>query len=281
MSSELFLSKTLSAIPSDENASIVFFDNCPYSRHITKKTPDPFGAARTTIEGLGRNVARLVVQGKGCVLFALHPISYPTTRSAARHCTALVEDKTFSGNDRDIVIPAGAIDYGIGTKNRRCTLTYFGNAHRALSAEFQNIRSRVRSAMLRLTTFPDACVVSTNERREYVRGISDSKFCFALPGDTMGGEKLALAVMQGCVPVIEHYSWRHQPFFDFLNYSRFAVRMPKAWDAEELLTRLRASDWKEYQRNLRMARHWFDYTRHSEAVSPYTLIWTQLDEIWS
>jgi len=215
-------------------------------------------------------------------------------RSATRHCTFLVEDRTYSGDDRDIVVPAAALNYGLAAteateknrQSRRCTLTYFGNIRGRSTPEFQNIRERVHTAMRRLTTSnADACVIAGNTSAEgYVRAIASSRFCFALPGDTMGGEKLALAIAQGCVPVIEHYSWRSQPFFALLNYSAFAVRMPAVWDVEELLLTLRALSWAQYDqyyRNVRLASEWFDYGRHHQRRSPYALLWSQLAEVWS
>lgn len=293
-SSELFISRFLSTIRSDENASIVLFDDCPYSSHISRDAKDPFAAARKTVDGLAPAIAPLVLSGKGCVVLALHPFSYPSQRSVTRHCTVLVEDRTLSGDERDIVVPAAALNYGPAEKeateksrqSRRCLLTYVGNTNRVLSAEFQNLRGRVRAAMLRLAARnKDACVAA-GDSESYVRAFANSRFCFVLPGDTNGGEKLALSIAQRCVPVIEHHSWRSQPFFSLLNYSAFAVRMPLvAEDVEELLLTLRALSWAQYDRyfrNVRLASEWFDYARHDhQRVSPYALIFHELAEIWS
>lgn len=97
----------------------------------------------------------------------------------------------------------------------------------------------------------------------------------------MGGEKLALAIAQGCVPVIEHYSWRSQPFFALLNYSAFAVRMPAVWDIEELLLTLRALSWAQYDqyyRNVRLASEWFDRTRWLDSRSVLSITETSLEK---
>jgi hypothetical protein len=278
MSSELFFSKALSFVTSDSNANIVFFDNCPYSSHITAGKSDPYGDARSTLYKLEDSVKSVILSGKGCVYMALHPLSYPSIKKATRYCTALVEDKTLSGNEKDIVIPAGALDYGMRFPVRRCTLSYFGNT-RGMSAEFQNIRSRVRNAITKLNA-TDACIVS-GRSYEYIKMISQSKFCFVLPGDTRGGEKLAISIMQGCIPVVDHYSWKVLPFFDMLNYTSFAIRMPKVWNITNLLINLRDINYTEYQLNLAKARLWMDYSRYGRIVSPYTLIWNKVMELWS
>ena len=275
---ELLFSRALASVPRDAEAPMVFFDNCPYWSKLSDKNPDPYQDAYRVTTDMGSEIGSIVATGKACVYFALHPLSYPPHTSATRYCTALVEDKTLHGNDHDIVVPAGALDYGVASTRRQCTLSYFGRPH-GMSAEFQNIRGRVREAMARLRE-PDACIIEATGEA-YVRRIGDSKFCFVLPGDTRGGEKLALAIMQGCVPVIDHYSWKHLPFFPYLNYSRFAVRMPGTWNVRTLLTQLRGANVTDYQHHLRRARDWFDYQRQGEEVSPYTLIWTQVMEAWA
>ena len=91
---------------------------------------------------MSKNVSQLIIPGRACIFFALHPLSYPSVQSSTRYCTALVEDKTVNGNDKDIVIPAGAIDYGMRL-NRTCLLTFSGNHNAHMSGEVHWIRKRV------------------------------------------------------------------------------------------------------------------------------------------
>ena len=157
----------------------------------------------------------------------------------------------------------------------------FGTLRTSGSQQFQNIRRRVYDEATRMKN-DRICILSANhDSRKYVETISESKFCFVLPGDTGGGEKLALSIMQGCVPVIDHMSWRHMPFFEFLNYSKFVVRMPKTLNVKQVFENIQKANYTEYKTNLDEARKWFDYGRHDEVVSPYKIIWTKVNEMWS
>lgn len=274
---ELMFSKAVSKIPSDPYADTVFFDDCPYMSEMSSTAKDPFRKAQKNLQKNDKKVTRIIQEGKTCILMALHPLSYPLYRTPTRSCILLVEDKTINGNDKDIIIPAGALPYPVEEKvPRQCLLTFFGN-HRHTNLQFGNIRVRVLDAIRRLNA-KDVCV-NKNVGKDYVKMLGKSKFCFVLPGDTQGGEKLGMSIMQGCVPVITHHTWKYQPFFEFLNYSKFAVQMPKKFDLKEFVSGLRRLDLNFYQNYLSKARLWFDYTRYDKTMSPYTLVWSKIKGI--
>ena len=208
---------------------------------------------------------------------ALHPLSYPKPFNKMRFCTALVEDKTVNGDDEDLVVPSGSFKYPvIDGMNRSCLISDVGNPKK--STEFDNIRFKVAHEMARLN-LSKACSIRAVGAAEYVHAIQRSKFCFALPGDTRGGEKLAISIMNDCIPIVEHYSWTHLPFFKYLNYSKFAVRMEKKWSMSRLVSEIEGRDYAQMLDDLKKAQLWFDYTRH-DFMSPHTLIWNAVHDIW-
>ena len=276
-SNEILISDALTAyynLTSYEDSDIVVYNECPYSRHMHTDESDPFVEARTFNEN--EIDERPITDQKPCVYMALHPLSYPTNFNKMRFCTALVEDKTVNGDDEDLVVPSGSLKYPVvDGMERSCLLSYFGSRHQ--SKEFNNIRLKVSDEIDHLN-FSKACNINAVDA-EYVRAIQRSKFCFALPGDTRGGEKLAISIMNDCIPIIEHYSWNHLPFFKYLNYSKFAIRMEKKWSMSHLVSAIEGSDYAQMLDNLKKAQLWFDYTRH-DFMSPHTLIWNAVYDIW-
>jgi hypothetical protein len=132
---------------------------------------------------------------------------------------------------------------------------------------------------MRKTRRDDFCYATDVNNSMYVRLISGAKFCITSPGDTQGGEKLAIAIMNGCIPVIDDYDWKYQPFFTYLNYSKFAIR--GFHNITRLQQQLAWLSYDEMYKNLMDAQRWFDYTRIREKVSPYSLILSSIQEIWS
>lgn len=255
-----------------EEADVIVFDACPYSRHL-RQNGDPYKAAHRFNNLYDSKAA--IWDRKPCVYMALHPLSYPAMNNKLRFCTALLEDKTINGDDEDVVIPAGAVRYPTHNVRKTCVMTFLGSPRK--STEFADIRYRVMKDMKALNA-SDACI-KQGQKQAYITAIQRSKFCFALPGDTRGGEKLSIAIMNDCVPIIEHYSWAHLPFHRYLNYSKFAIRLPVRFNTRHLLSELRRADFAEYLANLKKAQMWFDYSRQGD-ISPHSLIWSEVSEIW-
>ena len=277
-SNEVMISAALKDVlnHSYEQADIVVFDACPYSRHLHNHR-DPYSAARIFNEQFQAS-SEIIKDQKPCVYLALHPMSYPRPWNKMRFCTALVEDKTVNGDDEDVIIPAGALQYPVlNDSTRPCLLTYFGGGQNR--PEFSNVRKDILDRMKHDESKSSGTCIATGSGKAYIRPIQRSKFCFALPGDTRGGEKLAITIMNGCIPVIEYYSWRHLPFSNYLNYSKFAVRLDQNRSLRSLLSRLRLLNQTEYSSNLVKAQQWFDYTRRGP-ISPHALIWSEVADVW-
>ena len=281
---EPLISDALRGLPkySYREADAVVFDACPYYRHINE-TSDPYMKARKFHDRYSGS-AETVEDQKPCVYMALHPASYPAPFHRMRFCTALVEDKTLSGDDEDVITPAGALKYPSAEGSARtCLLTFFGDAKRN-RPEFAGVRSRVLG-LLRSNSSKNlsgTCVASGTGGwggEGYIRSIQRSKFCFALPGDTRGGEKLSMTIMNGCVPIVEYYSWRHLPFRSYLNYSKFAVRLGRDRDIHSLVATLHAINHTAYLSNVEEAQKWFDYTRRGP-ISPHALLWSEVADVW-
>lgn len=276
-SNEIFIASALNTyynLTSYADSEIVVYNQCPYSRHISADDSDPYHQAQRFSEN--ETDERPIADRKPCVYMALHPISYPEAFNKMRFCTALVEDKTVNGDDDDLVVPSGSLKYPVVDGiDRSCLLSYFGSRHK--SKEFNDIRLKVSNELARLN-LSKACNIHATGA-EYVRSIQRSKFCFALPGETGGGEKLAISIMNDCIPIVEHYSWNHLPFFKYLNYSKFAIRMEKKWSMSHLVSALEGRDHAQMLDNLKKAQLWFDYTRH-DFISPHTLIWNAVHDIW-
>lgn len=220
----------------------------------------------------------LILPRRRCAYVASHTLSYPHMFNRLRYCTALVEDKTYYGSDRDVVIPAGALQYRVTPPvERSCLLLFFGHVASG-QGRYAGIRQAAVDSMRRAER-DDLCFAVDVNASTYVRLISSAKFCIAPPGDTQGGEKLAIAIMNGCVPVIEYYDWSYQPFSSYLNYSKFAVR--GFHNLTRLLDHLERAPYAELYANLVAAQRWFDYTRLHERQSPSSLILSSIQERWS
>ena len=258
-----------------QTAEVVVFDTCPYRRHMKPGQTDPFTMARIFNEKY-EPAAKVIAQQRPCVYMALHPHSYPSPFNRMRFCTALVEDKMVNGDDADVIIPAGALTYPAPEDmGRPCLLTTFGSLKH--SAEFSDIRRRIAQQVAHDNS-SDTCI-GRGSGMDYVRNIQRSKFCATLPGDTRGGEKLAIAIMNGCVPVVKHHSWRYLPFRQYLNYSKFAVRLNPDMDVHSLLSVLRTVNYTELSSSLSQAQKWFDYTRQG-TISPHALVWSEVADRW-
>lgn len=51
--------------------------------------------------------------------------------------------------------------------------------------------------------------------------------------------------MNDCIPIVEHYSWTYLPFFKYLNYSKFAIRMKKKWNMSHLVSEIEERDYAQ------------------------------------
>ena len=265
----------MSTVYMKNRSTIHMFLSCPYYDSM-RITSDPWREARTAVSSQSNHVARLFSRRQICAYAATHTLSFPDMFSKLRYCTAMVEDKTYSGNDKDLIIPAGAIKYHRRNRPKRCSLLFFGNPSHG-QGRYDGLRQNILTAM-RNTGREDFCYAINVNTSTYIDLISEAQFCITPPGDTQGGEKLAIAIMNGCIPVIEYHDWRYQPFFTYLNYSKFAIR--GFHDITRLQQQLAQVSYDDMYRNLVEAQNWFDYTRMNDKVSPYSLILSSIQELW-
>ena len=249
-------------------AAIVDSKNCIAS--------DPWREARTAVSKQSKHVAPLILTQQICAYAATHTLSFPDMFNKLRYCTAMVEDKTYGGNDKDLIIPAGALKYHRYNRPKKCLLLFFGTPKHG-QGRYDGVRNKILTAMHN-TGRDDFCYAINVSTTKYIDLISEAQFCITPPGDTQGGEKLAIAVMNGCIPVIEYYDWRYQPFFTYLNYSKFAIR--GFHNISRLQQQLAQVSYDDMYQNLVEAQNWFDYTRIYDTVSPYSLILSSIQELW-
>lgn len=113
--------------------------------------------------------------------------------------------------------------------------------------------------------------------RRATAGMSSSKFCLNIAGDTPSSNRLFDAIVSHCVPVVVSDDIE-LPFEDVLDYSDFCVFV-RAADATRkgfLLRQLRgmpSDEWTRMWRRLKEVAHHFEYQYPSRPGDAVQMIW--------
>lgn len=119
--------------------------------------------------------------------------------------------------------------------------------------------------------------VSSGGVRKASRGMSSSKFCLNIAGDTPSSNRLFDAIASHCVPVIISDEIE-LPFEDVLDYSKFAIFV-RASDAVKkgylmkLLRRIRRDKWIQMWERLKEIEKHFEYEYPSQSGDAVDMIW--------
>ncbi|CAH1442984.1 unnamed protein product [Lactuca virosa] len=122
--------------------------------------------------------------------------------------------------------------------------------------------------------------VSSGGVRKASRGMSSSKFCLNIAGDTPSSNRLFDAIASHCVPVIISDEIE-LPFEDVLDYSKFAIFV-RASDAVKkgylmkLLRRIRRDKWIQMWERLKEIGKHFEYEYPSKSGDAVDMIWQMI-----
>lgn len=116
-----------------------------------------------------------------------------------------------------------------------------------------------------------------NGIREVSRGMSSSKFCLNVAGDTPSSNRLFDAIVSHCVPVVISDEIE-LPFEDVLDYSEFSLFV-RASDAAKkgflvnLLRNISRDEWTKMWERLKEVAHHFEYQYPSKPEDAVQMIW--------
>ncbi|XP_062196248.1 probable arabinosyltransferase ARAD1 [Phragmites australis] len=119
--------------------------------------------------------------------------------------------------------------------------------------------------------------VRQNGIRRATAGMSSSKFCLNIAGDTPSSNRLFDAIVSHCVPVIISDDIE-LPFEDVLDYSEFCVFVRAADAAKKsfllrLLRGITRDEWTKMWRRLKEVAHHFEYQYPSRPDDAVQMIW--------
>ncbi|KAI3736815.1 hypothetical protein L2E82_26802 [Cichorium intybus] len=119
--------------------------------------------------------------------------------------------------------------------------------------------------------------VSSGGVRKASQGMSSSKFCLNIAGDTPSSNRLFDAIASHCVPVIISDDIE-LPFEDVLDYSQFAISV-RASDAVKkgyllkVLRRVKREKWTQMWERLKEVANYFEYQYPSQSGDAVDMIW--------
>ncbi|TVU05729.1 hypothetical protein EJB05_48908, partial [Eragrostis curvula] len=119
--------------------------------------------------------------------------------------------------------------------------------------------------------------VRQNGIRRATAGMSSSKFCLNIAGDTPSSNRLFDAIVSHCVPVVISDDIE-LPFEDVLDYSEFCVFVRAADAAKKgfllrLLRGMTRDEWTRMWRRLKEVAHHFEYQYPSRQGDAVQMIW--------
>ncbi|CAI9281425.1 unnamed protein product [Lactuca saligna] len=108
-------------------------------------------------------------------------------------------------------------------------------------------------------------------------GMSSSKFCLNIAGDTPSSNRLFDAIVSHCVPVIISDEIE-LPFEDVLDYSKFSIFVPASEACKKgyllkLLRGVKKEKWTEMWENLKQIAPHFEYEYPSKPGDAVDMIW--------
>ncbi|KAL7603111.1 hypothetical protein Lser_V15G18375 [Lactuca serriola] len=108
-------------------------------------------------------------------------------------------------------------------------------------------------------------------------GMSSSKFCLNIAGDTPSSNRLFDAIVSHCVPVIISDEIE-LPFEDILDYSKFSIFVPASEACKKgyllkLLRGVKKEKWTEMWENLKQIAPHFEYEYPSKPGDAVDMIW--------
>ncbi|KAF3793354.1 putative arabinosyltransferase [Nymphaea thermarum] len=180
---------------------------------------------------------------------------------------------------KDVVLPyshrINSFKGSIGLGNRDSLLFFMGNRYRKEGGKIRDMLFQV------LESEKDVIIKhgaqSRESRRMATHGMHSSKFCLHPAGDTPSACRLFDAIVSLCVPVIVSDDIE-LPFEDVIDYTKIAIfiNSKKAVQPGHLVSMLRriSSDRiLEYQRELKLVKHYFEYEEPNGTVRE---IWRQV-----
>ncbi|KAK1427203.1 hypothetical protein QVD17_15886 [Tagetes erecta] len=119
--------------------------------------------------------------------------------------------------------------------------------------------------------------VSSGGVRKASRGMTSSKFCLHIAGDTPSSNRLFDAIASHCVPVIISDDIE-LPFEDVVDYSKFAIFVHSSDAVEKgylmkLLRGIQRHKWIEMWERLKEIAPYFEYQYPSQAGDAVDMIW--------
>jgi hypothetical protein len=120
--------------------------------------------------------------------------------------------------------------------------------------------------------------VRQNGIRRATAGMSTSKFCLNIAGDTPSSNRLFDAIVSHCVPVIISDDIE-LPFEDMLDYSEFCVFVRSADAAKKgfllrLLRGISREEWTKMWMRLKKVTHHFEYQYPSRSGDAVQMTWS-------
>ncbi|KAL7618146.1 probable arabinosyltransferase ARAD1 isoform X1 [Lactuca sativa] len=269
---------------------VPFFSSLSYNRHsktrVTEKTTMDKILQQKLVKFLkGRDEWRRS-GGKNHIIMAHHPNSMLFARRHLGSSMFVLADfgrysSQIANIDKDIIAPYKHVVRRLDARDspsfqERPVLVYFQGAI------YRKDGGVIRQKLYHLLkdekdvhfTFGS---VSSGGVRKASRGMSSSKFCLNIAGDTPSSNRLFDAIASHCVPVIISDEIE-LPFEDVLDYSKFAIFV-RASDAVKkgylmkLLRRIRRDKWIQMWERLKEIEKHFEYEYPSQSGDAVDMIW--------
>ncbi|KAL4559290.1 hypothetical protein LXL04_031428 [Taraxacum kok-saghyz] len=272
---------------------VPFFSSLSYNRHSKIH-----GADKTTMDKIlqeklvkflkGRDEWRRT-GGKDHIIMAHHPNSMLLARKHLGGARFLLADfgrynSQIANIDKDVVAPYKHV---VRRLNARDSPSF---EERPVLVYFQGAIYRKDGGMIRQKLYyllKDEKDVhftfgsfSSGGVRKVARGMSFSKFCLNIAGDTPSSNRLFDAIASQCVPVIISDDIE-LPFEDVLDYSKFSIFV-RSSDAVKkgyllkLLRKVRREKWTQMWERLKEIGKHFEYEHPSMSGDAVDMIWQMI-----
>ncbi|GJX97777.1 probable arabinosyltransferase ARAD1 [Tanacetum coccineum] len=279
--------------PKSSSADVVFvpfFSSLSYNRHSkiegdeTKSTNDIL--QERLVEYLNSRDEWKRSGGKDHVIMAHHPNSMLIARWKLGSAMFILADfgrylDQIANVDKDVIAPYKHVVRSIDPKNsppfeERPTLVYFQGAI------YRKDGGVIRQELYYLMKdeedvhFTFGSAVGGGIRKAST-GMTASKFCLNIAGDTPSSNRLFDAIVSHCVPVIISDEIE-LPYEDALDYSQFSIFVRSSDACKDgyllkLLRGIKKEKWTEMWENLKIVAPHFEYQYPSTPGDAVDMIW--------
>ncbi|MCD7452366.1 hypothetical protein HAX54_016294 [Datura stramonium] len=269
---------------------VPFFSSLSYNRHSKVQGKGKFSLNRVLqdklvkfLKGRGEWKQR---GGKDHLIVAHHPNSMLDARKELGSAMFVLADfgrygAEIANIEKDVIAPYRHMVQTIAAENspsfrQRDTLVYFQGAI------FRKDGGEIRQELYYLLkdendvhfTFGS---IQSNGVRDAAEGMSSSKFCLNIAGDTPSSNRLFDAIARHCVPVIISDEIE-LPFEDVLDYSEFCVFVHSSDAVKKgyLLNFLRGvkeDQWTKMWERIKVLSKHFEYQYPSQTNDAVDMIW--------